>query len=396
MTSFAKVLLFGHQFDNRTGLGITLANLFANWPKDRIAVFANGIDVQQCELSRPCCEYIGQTTRKTLSAAAYNNKLRNMAKAIYIKSGLQDLRHKWNYKEEHVRRAIAFDPDILFCCLGSYGSMLDCEKMLERLPHAKLVLYIVDDWVNKKSRNDRLFKRLLDKSAGLLSICPYMSESYLKQYGKTFYPFHNPVDVAHWQGLHPEKKYGEDTTSIIYTGKINADTKGCLLDMCKAVQKLNAAGGKFVFDVYTPNYAYNAELLKDYESCHILPPIPHDEVASVMKSYSALFLTLGFSKASRTYVRLSMPTKLSEYLAAGVPTLLYCPREIALARYLESQDCAICCFEKGTDELVAHMQKLNDEKFCEQLVTKASQVALKHDVKTVRAEFEQRMNGFNE
>lgn len=400
-----KVLLFGHQFNCKTGLGITLSNLFARWPNESIAVFTNGINVEECSKARPCIRYIGSTDRKFLSSAVHNSKIRNVLKSIYVKSGVQDLRHNWSYKEEDVQIAKEFNPDILFCCLGSYGSMLDCEKMLNLLPHAKLVLYIVDDWVNTKSknryfrhlwdkRNDALFRRLLAKSVGLFSICTYMSESYLQKYGKIFYPFHNPVDVGYWDNLHPAKKYPEDITSIVYTGKINEDTKDCLLDMCKAIQKLNCQGGIFVFDVYTPDYGHNTKLFKEYDSCHVFPPIPHHEVPAVMKSYSALLLTLGFSQKSREYVRLSMPTKLSEYLASGVPIMLYCPQEIALAKYVGSKDCAICCFERNVNRLIELTQKLEDKAFCKDLSVKASQVARDHDVEKVRFEFENRLKSF--
>lgn len=44
--NFPRVLLFGHDFNDKTGMGITLTNLFANWPSENIAVFSNGIDYE--------------------------------------------------------------------------------------------------------------------------------------------------------------------------------------------------------------------------------------------------------------------------------------------------------------------------------------------------------------
>lgn len=403
--SFSKILLFGHQFDTKTGLGITLSNLFANWPKESLGIMAASINTDECEKARPCGTYIGSAVFKKISAATYNNKARNAIKDIYYKLGLSDIRHSWNFSAEQTEQAKAFNPDILFCCLGSYGAMKDCAQMMELLPNAKLVLYIVDDWANTKSsrryfkhywhkKNNDLFKHLLDKSSGLLSICPYMSESYLKQYGKTFYPFHNPVDLNYWKSLPSNLRYSDDITSILFTGKINDDTKDCLLDTCKVVEQLNKEGHKFVFDVYSPNANMHPDLFSHYPSCHLFSAIPHDEIPMVTKGYSAMLLTLGFSKESRSYVRLSMPTKLSEYLAAGIPTVLYCPEEIALSQYLKDKDCVFPCYERDGAMLRDCMLTLENKDTCSRIVSNALKLAEEHDMPVVRERFEGQLFDF--
>ena len=156
--NYCKVLLFGHQFDTKTGLGITLSNLFANWPKENIGIMASSIYIDECEKARPCGTYIGSTSIKKMSAATYNNKVRNAIKDIYYKLGLSDIRHTWNFSTAQIEQAKEFNPDIVFCCLGTYSAMMDCERIMELLPNAKFVLYIVDDWVNTKS-SKRYFKR---------------------------------------------------------------------------------------------------------------------------------------------------------------------------------------------------------------------------------------------
>ncbi len=42
MNNYPRILIFGPPFNNYTGGGITLSNLFKGWPKDRIAVAATG------------------------------------------------------------------------------------------------------------------------------------------------------------------------------------------------------------------------------------------------------------------------------------------------------------------------------------------------------------------
>lgn len=409
MEDYPKVLLFGHSFNNYSGMGITLNNLFVEWPKDKIAVWANEVDSKLCDTIRPCAIYIGhaKSTNRTQQQKTntIKNRIRENLRTQYRKIGIFELQPNITISENELELAKSFDPDIVFCALGSDVAMLRCEKLMDSLPHAKLVLYIVDDWVNTKintryfssywrKKYDKDFRHILERATGLLSICQYMSDEYLKMYGKTFYPFHNPVNLAEWQIPNVESKYPADKTSILYVGKINDDTTPCLIDMCHAVQKVNAQGGSYVFDIYSPDHNQKLFLFEGNDDVHAYPPIAHEGIPQLMKSYSALFLPLGFSKQSRSYVRLSMPTKLSEYLACGKPIILYCPKEIALAKYLSDKNCAIMCNNNDENILGQAILKLQDKKVYKQLVDNSLVLAAQHEGHEVRQRFKHTLCSF--
>jgi len=283
------------------------------------------------------------------------------------------------------------------------GREEESESVLEKIPTAKLVLYIVDDWVGTsgagrlftsfwKKENENLFNRLLNKSAVLFSICSYMSEDYKIRYKKTFIPVHNPVDIKLWNSIPFKRKYDENVKSILYVGKINQDTEDCLLDVAKVIQSLSNKQDKknvqYLLDIYTPNYTNFITKFDRYAHCHLFPAISHEKIPEISKSYDALLLTLGFSKRSKEYTRLSMPTKLSEYLCSGVPVILYCPSNIALAKYLSSNDCTISCFNRDKLSLKRTLLKLQDQKLVMHVVEKARILAMVHDVNAVRERFE--------
>lgn len=384
-------------------MGITLTNLFADWPKEDIAVWANDVEPNLCESIRPCAQYLGRI-RQVHNVASVKKKLtlkdrfREMLRIQYHKSGLAELRANTTIEDNCLIKAKQFNPDIVFCALGNDVAMKRCELLMDRLPQSKLVLYIVDDWVNTKINNryfaslwrrkyDQDFRHIMERSAGLLSICQYMTNEYKRMYGKTFYPFHNPVNITKWQSLKVESKYNHDIISILYVGKINNDTTPCLMDMVNAVKELNANGSSFVFDIYSPDFGSKAYLFEGIRYVHAFPAIAHEVIPSVMKSYSSLFLPLGFSKQSRSYVRLSMPTKLSEYLASGKPTILYCPEEIALAKYLMDKDCAIMCTNNEKGKLIEAIAKLQNKLTYQHLVENSLQLAEQHDIRVVRERF---------
>ena len=405
---FPKVLILGHSFNNYNGMGITLTNFFADWPQEKIAILANSIDVALCDKIRPCSMYIGSIAKPTFSLRQNTNitmRFKRWFKRLYYKTGLNEINAETSISREYVEQAQEFNPDMVFCALGSLVMMKRCEDLMNHLPDTKLVLYIVDDWVNTKVNTrffsklwwkiyDKKFRKLLSSASGLLSICQYMSDEYMKQYGCKFYPFHNPVNLNEWNSINVKQRYQEDIISIVYMGKINSDTVSCLKLLSNLVEDLSIAGYQYILDIYSPDYSSQAHLFENFSYTHVFPPVAHEEVSTILKSYSALFLPLGFSKQSRSYVRLSMPTKLSEYLASKRPILLYCPEEIALARYLKDKGCAVLCTDESYESLRDALMKLHMKDKYVKLVEKSSILAKEHDVLTVREKFRETLNSF--
>lgn len=396
-----RVLIWGHSFNDYSGMGITLTNLFSNWPKERIGVSAPNIDMELCEQIRPC-KYYG-----CWSGFSRGNSVSN-AKKSFVKNILKSVENKLKIRELLYRPRISvrildgvkeFAPDIIFCSLGSLSSMKTLKLLHAQLPETPIFLYIVDDWPNTRFLDrwfvpfwrmmyEKYFISLLDVSKGYFSICKYMSDAYQKQYGKDFVPVHNPVNVRLWDSLTPQPKYGLED-SILYVGKINRETKSNLIDLCNVVEKMNHNGKKVIFDIYSPDYDDNVGCFINYQHCNLFPPVKHSDIPSLTKSYKYLFLTLGFSKVSIRYAMLSMPTKLSEYLASGCPILLYCPPDIALAKYVGDTDTAVMCFEKKQTLLYDKLELLlEDKEVAERVKRNAVATARMHESGKVRADFE--------
>lgn len=97
MIKYPRILIFGHSFNNYTGMGITLTNLFADWPKGNIAVWANGLEPSLCDSIRPCIKYIGNIKHSTSNFPiqrkyTLKNKCKDFFRNQYLKTGLQDFK----------------------------------------------------------------------------------------------------------------------------------------------------------------------------------------------------------------------------------------------------------------------------------------------------------------
>ncbi len=409
---YPKVLLLGHSFNDYTGMGITLTNLFQEWPKDRIGIMSDEINIQLVDSIRPCALYSGIT--RLVDEIPYNLQKKTVpppksfighVRRIYYNFGLNEILGKSKILTENIDKAKAFAPDIVFCALGTLNRMKVCEKIMQRLNGSHLVIYIVDDWINSrviekkplfvwKYLFHRSFKRILEISSGYLSICDAMSRSYLKQFGKQFVPFHNPVDISFWTNLKCDKKYSNDILSLLYVGKINEDTEECLIDCANCVEKINEKGKQIFFDVYSPDYFSHPSLFDKYPHCHLFKSVSHNIIPALTKSYDALFLTLGFTAETIKYIRLSMPTKLSEYLASEIPIVLYSPPGVALTEYISSKNCAFICTKRDPSFLKNTILQLFDKDSVETVSRKALEVARDHDIKKIRESFRVTMNNF--
>lgn len=389
---YPKVLILCDRFDNNTGMGVTLANLFKEWPKESLAIAGFSINRDICNAVRPCIDYFALDGRfitdVTKPKATKRSVLRRLLKYVYTKIGMDDF-VSIPISDRLKEFIDKFNPDIIFSALGDIKRVNFTNSVADYCRAAKLAIYIVDDWPDsrfsgrwlEKLWSHRYFsavKQIVGRADVCLSICQKMSDVYKERYGKRFLPFHNPVQLDEWKRI---GKHQKDDFSIVYVGKINRDTYPSLMKLAQCVEESDK---NIKFDIYTPNYP--SFEFENFKRTAVNPPVSNSEIPALLKSYSLLFLSLGFSEETRNYVKLSMPTKLTEYLAADVPILLYAPDDIALTEYLKLHKAAyICSDEEKLSEAVNDLVSNKDER--DAIRKNAQQLVLLHDAPLVRENF---------
>jgi glycosyltransferase involved in cell wall biosynthesis len=404
-------------FNNVTGTGITFSNLFAGWPKDRIATVHNdavptATDICERyyrlgpnEIRRwvPVPAAIGGEPGTDRVAAVRRNPLLRAAKELLFGNGLPDFGHL----TPDLERWIAdYRPHVLFTILGSVG-MLELVEFVRRRFDLPLIVHFMDDWSSAvyrggllsplvRVRMNRLLSRLVDAATLRLAIGGDMAREYESRYGVPFRPFQNAVDPSRRSAAIRKTDAGATAipARILYVGSVFDNAQAAsLVDCVRAVAALADRGRAIRFDIHSPLFL--AERLRtdlEIASCIRL----HDAIADdglffkTIAEADILLLPMNFDDASWRYVRLSMPTKLPAYLFSGTPILAYGPAGAAQIEHVRRHGAGLVADRPGVESLAGDIARLLDDSALRRDISvRALKLAAHaHDLRKVRAEFQ--------
>jgi glycosyltransferase involved in cell wall biosynthesis len=428
---YPKVLIIGNTFDDKTGTGITLANLFKGWPSDKLAIAVEGINYEDILGTDFCNNYyklgnkeyqylfpinllfkfpksgkidLNQIYLQKENIPSNRGKLHSTIYEFYshyilpflIFSGLNDIKIKEKTSADFIQWINDFNPDIIYTLLGSLSSIRFMMELKNKVNYP-IAIHIMDDWVQRKRLFNgywlnilqKEFTELLSKTSVNMSICESMSQEYFKRYNYNFLPFHNPINASNWKDKMKRSWHIDGTIKILYVGKINEDNKISLMDMCKAVDELRKEKFPVEFEIFaTKNTKFIIDV-SNIQGVKIMPSVTHKEIPSLITKSDLLFLPLDFTKVSIQYAKYSMPTKATEYMISGVPTIIYCHSSLALNKYASSKKWGYVISENNVEELVKGIKILcENEDLRKEIGLRAQSLALsEHEDNIVRERF---------
>ena len=402
---YPKVLIVGNTFDEFSGAGVTLTNLFKNWPKEKIAVAATSdVNYNYCERERPCSAYYSFAggINKSQKDANYKRKKKNQS---FIRKVVVDLSAKVGHKDWDNSFPVdkrfldfydEFNPDVIYSSMGNIALMRFMIKLRSQRKF-RLVIHIWDEFLGRYNYRwfPSLWKRIGDhyflKAINMddvvcLAIGDKMADDYGRRYGKIFYPFHNPVDPMLWDSVELKQP---TIPTVAYFGKVNKNTITALQEMAEAVEQINKDGIAVRFLVHSGmNDSSLNELFAHFKYSELADLLPREDIPAAFKSSSVLFFPISFDEKSIKYQKLSIQTKLTEYLISRVPIFMYSSPEIAAYQYLSENDAAITC-EHGVPAIIEKLKILLQNPSCgDKVSNNAYELALrKHTTNYVREKF---------
>jgi glycosyltransferase involved in cell wall biosynthesis len=422
---YPKVLIVGHPFNKLSGGGITISNLFLNWPKDRIAIAVNKQNADNNDFKLcPTVYQLGSLEYKILfpfnyffgkqksglvleSASGFglSNKqqgrlkatIYHFAKFIFFYFGLNYIFFRFYITPAFVQWIESFQPDIIYTQLAKI-ELIQLVKELKNKLNKPLVIHIMDDWPNTQAQGPfskfwqkiikSRFEEILRITDKLLCISEGMSIEYEKRYHIQSKPFHNPVEIKKW--IFQDNRQQNHTFSILYTGRVGLSNSNSLLTICKAIENMVKNGMSIDFNIYSPDFSKVPALnLTKYKGVCLFPPVRHDEMPALLSRHDLLLLPLDFDEYGSNYAKFSMPTKASEYMVSRKPILVFAHAESALLLHAQKYGWALTVDKNEISEIQNGIELLyKDASLREKLGTTAFEYALEnYDAKKVRAKF---------
>lgn len=399
---YPKILIIGQYFNTTSGGGITMTNLFKGWDKDNIAVAAENIcnpNFEACnkyyqlgslEIKRrfpfnlnhwrkPIYSGIVREKKPSMFPTPSTGGKKSGSKKIFLLylhllhfTGLYHYKSRYRTSSQFLSWIKEYSPDIIYSQLSSIG-LIGLVTDLHKTFQLPIVIHIMDDWpltISKKGllqsywqKNiDKKLRKLLHDSKVLLSISEAMSKEYRIRYGYNFIPFHNPIDIKFW-GLYSKANYDlNDTFTILYAGRIGIGVQNCFLDIAEAIRNLILKGLKIKLHIQATNFNPVLNDLVKFDFVKLNAPVSYTELPEIFSKSDLLLLPNDFDSKSISFLRYSMPTKASEYMASGTPILLYSSIETAITRNALEHQWAYVVSERDIKKLESGIFELYEKK----------------------------------
>jgi glycosyltransferase involved in cell wall biosynthesis len=390
-----RVLVVGQQFDRSSGGGITLSSLFAGWDPRGLAgvvrpplapqsglcsnYFVLGADEESLGAPLKWLRHRGDVFGPSaVPGSSPGDSPRTSRKGVLPRfrsfgyegldrSGLLDRVRTTRLSTRLAQWVEAFQPDLVYSQLSDLSLVRLVDALIERFD-LPLVLHFMDDWPRvalvhrplARAARESLragVRDLLERASVRLTIGAEMSAAYRQRYGLSFDHFQNCVDPSLWAEASRGVPTHEDFV-IGYTGRIGKANKRSLSLALRAVSALRSEGYQTLMSAAI-NGPAPLRITDAVQSCvHVRPHVEHCDMPAFLASCDALILPLDFDRWSADFAAYSMPTKLPEYLASGVPLVVFAPRGMAVSRYVRANACGLVVSSPDSFELAAAFRVL--------------------------------------
>lgn len=371
--SFPRVLLVSHHpFETRTATGITLTNMFRGWPKTEISqLYGSNEDPEReaCETFHrlpPTSAPFDYALRRLLTRSG-----RPIVQGRSVGAAIPaDTKQLTGQQRLHSDMRAAADispvrldvgtrswlrsiaPDVVYTPLGNLRVARVAAQVAEFL-HCPVVPHFLDDWpttlyssgeLGGRARTfvDRAIGRVLRRAPVGLAIGPDMAKEFEQRYRIPFVDVMNCVDFE--DGSIGDRWIAPvaDQTKLqfVYSGGLHLGRDAALREIAEALPVARKAGCDVALTIIGPaSEGFNLSRAAGAD-VEFVGPLRSDQVMERLSAADILVHVESMEPQFRAFTRLSISTKIPQYLASGRPILAYGPAELASMRYLQASGAA--------------------------------------------------------
>ncbi len=380
--NFPNLLVISHNLlESNNNVGKTLLSLLSKWPKNCLysLYFRNEYptlsncnsyfllhdkDVIKALLS------IGlYKSGKSFSSIQSEYSITDKEKFLYrlgnkrmpIISLIRDLIWKISPWKTSKLESWIYDihPQIILFVPSDYSLAFNVLNYIRNITDARIFTFYMDDLFYykqsikgiEKIRRKKLLKlgqNCAKYTESLFTTCNLMADEYEKLLHLKCQSFGNCVEFIDDSGA--IENGCPESLVLSYIGNLHSNRWMSLVEIGQALETINNQDKKeHRLDIYSANeLEKNIKLEFEAISCvYFMGALSPDEVREKQRVADILVHVEAFDIKSKISTRLSVSTKIFEYLAVGKPIFAYGPEDIASIKYLEETNAAQICTNKS-------------------------------------------------
>ena len=230
-----------------------------------------------------------------------------------------------------------FAPDAVLTVAHGY-SWVTAARYAEEIG-VPLHLIVHDDWpriVAGQPQVEREFARVYRQAASRLCVSPFMAEEYEKRYGvagTVLLPARAPNAIT-FAGLAERLQSSNAGPVFAFAGTINSPGYAKLL-IGLAAHLVRHHGTLRIYGPLTPGQAQASGLTA--ANVRLEGLLPSSQLLERLRAEAdVLFVPMSFADADRWNMRMSFPSKLTDYTAVGLPLLICGPADCSAVRWAQA------------------------------------------------------------
>lgn len=414
-----RVLVFSNNsFSKSNSNGRTLGNLFAGWPRERLAQFTimcidpdfevcdNYYQVKDADAVRALVKgekaVTGRVTQPT-SATSGSQRFSRAGGKTALKMLLRNA--VWNigrWRGKRFRRWVDdFAPEVIVVQSGDSAFMLSLAASEARKRHIPLVIYNTEGylffdhnfmrphWTDCvahplfKWHYRRVFRRALAASAHSVYLNGKLRDDYeaFMQHPATV--IYNSSDLA----FEPKAEIGKPPR-ISYLGNLGIKRPEALAGVG---QVLNSISPELHIDVYGNASAADEALLREAVGVEYHGSVPYEQVIEIIRQSDILFHIEKNDSVLVRELRYAFSTKIADSICSGTNFVVYAPANLACSQYVAETGAA--WLASTPEQLRATVNRLlNNPAERRHVTEKAREAAHNHNLKTNATRFQSILN----
>lgn len=299
---------------------------------------------------------------------------------------------KWR-NQKLVKWLNTYQPDVIFATLPDSVKSCKIIKYIAEHCECPIVLFVTDDYYNDPKLKSgflrrwyyRWIRRSIDDMAKRVKYIVGCSDLAAKEFGMKYGVGYEAILTPSGADfLEMKEKEQKNTYPIVfrYFGNLGLERWKPLVELGKAIASYNAGDQKAILEVYS-NLMYPDAIaqLDIPNGCEFKGWVHGDEFMRLLQEADVAVHVESFSEEMCRRTRLSISTKIADYLGAGKCILAIGRDDLASIQHLSKVAEVVGNFDRLQDSVKRLME---DSTLRSNLSEKARQLSIEsHDIKTI-------------